>query len=153
MASSSGADDEGGIFSLFTTTGSNIINLMMRLSDIEDRDRSVWDMAAVLRQEIAALPEVINFEVSTSNQGMGGTTNTVDVEIFGYDFDVTNSLADEVRQRLENVPGAIDIQVSRKNDKPELQFVLDRDKLAIHGLTTAQVSTIIRNRVSGMIAS
>ncbi|HZH71237.1 MAG TPA: efflux RND transporter permease subunit, partial [Mariniphaga sp.] len=66
---------------------------------------------------------------------------------------VTNSLADEVRQRLENVPGAIDIQVSRKNDKPELQFVLDRDKLAIHGLTTAQVSTIIRNRVSGMIAS
>ena len=153
MASSSGADDEGGIFSLFTTTGSNMINLMMRLSDIEDRDRSVWDMAAVLRQEIAALPEVINFEVSTSNQGMGGTTNTVDVEIFGYDFDVTNSLADEVRQRLENVPGAIDIQVSRKNDKPELQFVLDRDKLAIHGLTTAQVSTIIRNRVSGMIAS
>src|SRR5690606_24052509 len=62
-------------------------------------------------------------------------------------------LAEEVRQRLENVSGAIDIQVSRKNDKPELQFVLDRDKLALHGLTTAQVSASIRNRVSGMIAS
>jgi hydrophobic/amphiphilic exporter-1 (mainly G- bacteria), HAE1 family len=37
--------------------------------------------------------------------------------------------------------------------KPELQFVLDRDKIALHGLTTAQVSSSIRNRVSGMIAS
>ena len=153
MAASSGADDEGGLFSLFTTTGSNMINFMMRLHDIEDRERSVWDIAAELRQEIAALPEVINFSVSTSNQGMGGTTNTVDVEIYGFDFDVTNKLAEEVRQRLENIDGAIDIQVSRKNDKPELQFILDRDKLALHGLTTAQVSTSIRNRVSGMIAS
>src|SRR5690606_21246777 len=67
MASSSGADDEGGLFSLFSTTGSNMINLMMRLSDIEDRERSVWDIAAELRQEIAALPEVINFEVTTSS--------------------------------------------------------------------------------------
>lgn len=153
MASSSGADDEGGIFSLFTTTGSNMINLMMRLSDIDERERSVWDIAAELREEIAALPEVINFEVSTSSQGMGGTTNTVDVEIYGYNFDTTNKLAEEVRRRLENVSGAIDVQVSRKNDKPELQFVLDRDKLALHGLTTGQVSTIIRNRVSGLIAS
>lgn len=153
MASSSGADDEGGLFSLFSTTGSNMINLMMRLSDIEDRERSVWDIAAELRQEIAALPEVINFEVTTSSQGLGGNTNSVDVEIYGFDFDVTNMLAEEVRQRLENVSGAIDIQVSRKNDKPELQFVLDRDKLALHGLTTAQVSASIRNRVSGMIAS
>ncbi|SHF04849.1 hydrophobic/amphiphilic exporter-1, HAE1 family [Mariniphaga anaerophila] len=153
MAASSGSDDEGGFFSLFTTTGSNMINFMMRLSDIEDRDRSVWDIAAEMREEIAALPEVINFSVSTSNQGMGGTSNTVDVEIYGYDFDLTNALADEVRKRLETVPGAIDIQVSRKTDKPELQFVLDRDKLALHGLTTSQVSSNIRNRVSGMVAS
>ncbi len=153
MAASSGSDDEGGIFSLFTTTGSNMINFMMRLSNVEERERSVWDIAAELREEIAALPEVINFSVSTASQGMGGTTNTVDVEIYGYDFNTTNKLAEEVRQRMEAVPGAIDVQVSRKHDKPELQFILDRDKLALHGLTTAQVSSVIRNRVSGMIAS
>ncbi len=153
MAASSGSDDEGGLFSLFTTTGSNMINFMMRLSDVEDRERSVWDIAAELREEIAALPEVINFSVSTSSQGFGGTTNTVDVEIYGYDFNKTNVLAEEVRRRLETIPGAIDVQVSRKNDKPELQFSFDRDKLALHGLTTAQVSTSIRNRISGMIAS
>lgn len=130
-----------------------MINFMMRLNDVEERSRSVWDIADEMRAEIGKLPEVVNFTVSTSNQGMGGTSNTVDVEIFGYDFDVTNALAEEVRQRLVSVPGAIDVQVSRKKDKPELQFALDREKLALHGLTTAQVSTYIRNRVSGLITS
>lgn len=153
MAVSSGSDDEGSMFSLFTTTGSNMINFMMRLSPISERDRSVWEIASAFREEIAKLPEVINFSVQTAGQGMGGTSNTVDVEIFGYDFDVTNAIADEVKRRVETVPGAIDVQVSRKRDKPELQFVLDRDKLALHGLTTAQVSTFLRNRVSGMVAS
>ena len=153
MAASSGADDEGGMFSLFMSTGSNLINFMMRLSPVDERDRSVWDIAAELREEIAALPEVVSFTVETAGQGMGGTSNTVDVEIFGYNFDMTNALAEEIRQRLVTVPGAIDVQVSRKDDKPELQFVLDRDKMALHGLTTAQVSSSIRNRVSGMIAS
>lgn len=153
MSASSGSDDEGSMFSLFTTTGSNMINFMMRLSDVDERSKSVWDIADEMRAEIGKLPEVVNFTVSTSNQGMGGTSNTVDVEIFGYDFDVTNAVAEEVRQRLVAVPGAIDVQVSRKKDKPELQFALDRGKLALHGLTTAQVSTFIRNRVSGLITS
>jgi len=153
MAASSGSDDEGGMFSLFSTTGSNMINIMMRLTEISNRERSVWDIAAGIREEIAALPEVINFSVETGGQGFGGGSNTVDVEIFGYDFNTTNALAEEIRQKLESLPGAIDVQVSRKEDKPELQFALDRDKLALHGLTTAQVATNIRNRISGMIAS
>jgi hydrophobic/amphiphilic exporter-1 (mainly G- bacteria), HAE1 family len=153
MAASAGSDDEGSMFSLFTTTGSNMINFMMRLKPIAERERTVWDIAAGMREEIALLPEVISFSVESAGQGMGGTTNTVDVEIFGYDFDVTNAIAEEIRKKLDAVPGAIDVQVSRKKDKPELQFVPDRDKLALHGLTTRQVSTTIRNRVSGLIAS
>ncbi len=153
MSVSSGADDEGGMFSLFTTAGSNMINFMMRLKPIEERDRSVWDIASVLREEMAALPEIINFNITTSGGGIGGGSSTVDVEIYGYDFDVTNKVASEVEARLQNIPGGIDVDVSRKDDKPELQFVLDRDKLALHGLTTAYVSNILRNRVIGMLAS
>jgi len=153
LAASSGSDDEGSMFSLFTTTGSNMINLMMRLSDLEDREKSVWEIASGIREEIAALPEVVNFTVETAGSGMGGTTNSVDVEIYGYDFDLTNTLAEAIRGKMETVPGAIDVQVSRKDDKPELQFVLDRDKIALHGLTTAQVSTYLRNRVTGLVAS
>ncbi|HQB48739.1 MAG TPA: efflux RND transporter permease subunit, partial [Bacteroidales bacterium] len=98
--------------------------------------------------------EVVTFNISTTGAGMGmGGESNVAIEIFGYDFNTTNRIAEEFRQRLSNMPEAKNIVVSRKNDKPELQVVLDREKMALHGLNSATVSTMIRNRVNGMIAS
>ncbi len=150
---SSGADDEGSMFSLFSTTGSNVINLMLRLEDRDKRERSVFDIASDLRLQLAKIPEIITYNVSTSDQGFGGSTNTVDVEIYGYDFDETNALAEQIRQKINGLTTASDVMISRKKDKPELQIKLDRDKLAAHGLNTAMVSTMIYNRVSGLVAS
>jgi hydrophobic/amphiphilic exporter-1 (mainly G- bacteria), HAE1 family len=45
------------------------------------------------------------------------------------------------------------VQVSRKDDRPELQVVLDRNKLSAHGLNTAMVSSALRNRVAGLTSS
>lgn len=153
MAVSSGADDEGSLFSLFTSTGSNIINMMMRLSHVNDRERSVWDIADDFRFQIAKIPEVVTYNVSTGGMGMGATMNTVDVEIYGFDFNTTNALAEKISDRLKTIEGAAEVSISRKKDKPELQVVLDREKLSLHGLNTTMVSGMIRNRITGMVAS
>ncbi|TDO04795.1 efflux RND transporter permease subunit [Sunxiuqinia elliptica] len=153
ISSSSGADDEGGFISMFSTTGSNIINFTLRLSEIDERQRTVWEIADDFRAQIALLPEVVSSTVSTSSQGLGGSGNTVDFEIYGYNFDVTNRYAEQVLERLRKLEGAQDVTISRKNDKPELQIVLDRTKLSEHGLTSAQVSMFVRNRVNGLIPS
>ncbi len=153
FSASSGADDEGGMFSLFTTTGSNMINLMIRLVDIEERERSVWDITDAMRADFARFPEIVSAIFTTSNQMMMGGSSTVDVEIYGYDFNTTNLLSEQVKSRLMGIKGAKNVVVSRKKDKPELQIVLDREKMALHGLNTAAVSAYIRNRVSGLIAS
>jgi HAE1 family hydrophobic/amphiphilic exporter-1 len=152
ISSSSGSDDEGSFLSLFSTTGSNIINLTMSLVDIEYRERSVFDIADDLREQMAQFPEIVTASISTSTQMLGGS-NTVDVEIYGYNFDVTNAYAEKVLDRLRALDGAKEVTISRKNDKPELQVVLDKDKLAEHGLSTAQVSTFVRNRVNGLVPS
>ncbi len=152
LSSSSGSDDEGGMFSLFRTTGSNMINLMMRLTDLEDRQRSVWDITNDMRKEFLQFPEIINAIFSTSNQMMGGSA-TVDVEIFGYDFNTTNALSEQIREKLINTPGTKNVNISRKKDKPELQIILDKEKMALLGLNSATVSALVRNRVSGMVAS
>jgi HAE1 family hydrophobic/amphiphilic exporter-1 len=151
---STGSDDEGGMFSLFIGSGSNIINVMMRLTHVDERERTVWDIADEMRDIVKAFPEVVTFNISTTGAGMGmGGESNVAIEIFGYDFNTTNRIAEEFRQRLSNMPETKNIVVSRKNDKPELQVVLDREKMALHGLNSATVSTMIRNRVNGMIAS
>ncbi len=151
MAVSSGSDDSGGLMALFSQGGSNMINLVTRLSPVSERDRSVWEIADDLRRQLEQIPEIVEFSVTTSGGGLGSTT--VDVEIFGYDFNVTSGLAEEIRARVEEIPGAEDVQVSRKDDRPELQIVLDRQKLAQNGLNTAMVASAIRNRVAGMTAS
>jgi hydrophobic/amphiphilic exporter-1 (mainly G- bacteria), HAE1 family len=72
-----------------------MINMGMRLKPISDRERSVWDIAGFIRREMEQIPEIIEFSVTTGGGGFGGTT--VDVEIFGYDFNVTSGLAEQIR--------------------------------------------------------
>jgi hydrophobic/amphiphilic exporter-1 (mainly G- bacteria), HAE1 family len=151
LAISAGADDEGGMMAMFTQSGSNVINMMMRLAEVSDRDRSVWELADRLRRDLELIPEIVEFSVSTG--GGAGAETTVDVEIYGYDFTTTSGLAEELKTRIEAIPGAEDVQISRKDDRPELQLVLDRKKLAENGLNTAMVAAAMRNRVAGMTAS
>src|SRR5690606_26618594 len=78
---------------------------------------------------------------------------TVDIEIYGFDISQTNLLAEQLAEKVKKIPGATNVDISRDKSKPELQIILDQDKLLRYGLTTAQVSTAIRNRVDGLTAT
>jgi HAE1 family hydrophobic/amphiphilic exporter-1 len=153
ISSSAGSSDDGGISSLFTTNGTNISNTTFRLVDIADRSRSVFDIAVEMRKDLRNYPEIINYNVSTAGGGMGMGDNSIQVEISGYDFDRTNAIAAAVKDSVTGLKGAENIQVSRKNDRPELQIKFDREKLTQHGLSGSMVSLFVRNRVDGMVAS
>lgn len=152
ISSSTGADDEGGFSALFGNNGTNTISLTVRLKDLKDRDRSVFEIAEDFRKQLAAFPEIIDYTVSTQGTG-GGQKNNVSIEIYGYDLNVTNRVAEDVKRVAAGVKGARDIEISRKKDKPELQINLDKEKLAQHNLTTATVAAALRNRVAGFTCS
>ena len=150
-ATTTGADDEGGFASFFTDQANDIITMNIRLVERSERNRSVFEIAEVLRGELEKMPEIINYTVSTSS-GMGGGGNNVAVEIYGYDFQTTNALARELKERFQHIQGARDINISRKNDRPELEIVFDKEKLARHGLNSQMAAVFVRNRVNGMNA-
>lgn len=152
LSSSTGSLDEAGFAAMFSNSGSHLINLNIRLKEINQRKRSDTEIAEQIRSYLGTLPEVINYTVVAGGTGMGGGNSTVDVEIMGYDFDKTNALAQEVKALCQNLDGARDISISRKDDKAELQVVLDKEKMALHGLNSATVSNFIRNRVYGATA-
>jgi HAE1 family hydrophobic/amphiphilic exporter-1 len=153
-AESAGSDDEGSMFSLFSQTGSNIINFTMRLQDVDERKRDVWTIAEDFRNQLSQFPEIINYSVATSSSAMGmGSENNVAVEIYGYDFTTTDQLAAEISNKIKLIAGARDIQISREKEKPELKIILNQEKLSQHGLNTAQVSMSIRNQIAGMTAT
>lgn len=150
--SSYGSDIDGGFQSMFSASGSNIINIRSRLVDAEDRERNVFVIADDFRDQLKKFPEIINFTVTTSSNQMSGANN-VQVEIYGYDFTQTNLIAERFKEQMLQIEGAEDISISRMNDKPELQLSLDQRKLAKLGLSTVQVASALRNRVFGLYAS
>jgi hydrophobic/amphiphilic exporter-1 (mainly G- bacteria), HAE1 family len=146
---SAGSDDQGGFMSLFMESGSHRINISFTLTDLEERDRDVWELANQLTEYLETIPEIVNFDV-VPNGGMGGTTeNNVVVEIFGYDFETTSLIAKALADSVSTIPGATNVNVSRDPSKPELQIVPDREKMAQHGLNTYTLASSVRNRVEG----
>lgn len=143
-----GSEEEASNASLMNSTGSNILNMRIRITDLKERDRSVFVIADQIRDILKRFPDVLQYTVSTG--GMGGSMgNTVDIEIMGHNFNTTTNLAQTIAQQAHQIPGAEDIKISRDEDKAELQIALNPDKLARHALTTSQVGSFLRNNIYG----
>ena len=153
VSTSAGADNQGSWSSIFMgTTGSNIVNMTVRLKQLGERKRSDVSIAETIRPELAKYPEIIDYQITTGGISMG-SSSTFDIEIYGYDFNATTSLAKKIQDGVKGLTGVRDVQISREEDRPELEVALDREKLALSGLNSAMVSTAISNRVSGWTAS
>ncbi len=139
-------------FALLMSSGTNVISFTIRLLDPADRDRSIFEIADIIRDELAMMPDFQKTDVSTSS-GMIGGESTVDVEIYGYDFDVTGAVAEELAERMRTIPGFTNVVISREQYQPEYQVDFDREKLALNGLNVATAATFLRNRINGSTSS
>ena len=148
---SAGSNDDATIAALFSSTMNNKISMTVRLPKKWERDKSVWEIAEVLRQEMARYPEIVEYQCQVASNGPGGGGgNTVNVEIYGYDFDKTSQLAEQTRRLCMALPGARDVNISREDDRPDIKITVDKEKASRLGLSSATISTYLRNRVAGM---
>ena len=149
ISTSAGSNDDDGTGAIFSTTMNNTISMTIRLNKKWERERTIWQIAEVLRQEMAQYPEIIEYQAALSSGGPGGG-NTVDIEIYGYDFDITNQMAQQIIALTKELPGARDVYSDRDDDRPEIKILVDKEKASRHGLTSATISSYLRNRVNGM---
>ena len=147
---SAGSNDDATIAALFSSTMNNKISMTVRLNKKWERDKTIWEIAEILRQEMARYPEIVEYQCQVASNGPGGGSNTVNVEIYGYDFDKTSQLADQTRRLCMELPGARDVNISREDDRPDIKITIDKEKASRLGLSSATISTYLRNRVAGM---
>jgi multidrug efflux pump subunit AcrB len=122
--------------------------------DRKERNRSKDEISDILREEVERYPEVTKYTVGGGGAGggmMGG--GGVDIKVFGFDFDATTAVAKELQEKLRQVPGAREVNISREDMRTELRVEFDREKLARFGMNTATAATFVRNRINGMTAS
>lgn len=135
--------------------GSHIVSMNIKLVDRADRDRGIVEIAELMREDLKSHPEFKKQQVNVGGsrgQGMGGQS-TIDYEIYGYDFNETDSVAQRLKRVLEGIKGTADITISRSDYQPEYQVDFDREKLAIYGLNLQTAATYLRNRINGSLAS
>ena len=149
ISTTTGSSDDAGFSALMNQSSNNIITMTVTFPERSQRQRTVFEIAEVFRQYLGNRADVVFSNVST-NMGFGGSgNNNVSVEIYGYDFEATNKVAEEIKNKMKDVKGARNITISRDEDRAELQINFDKEKLALSGLSAAQVATAVRNRVNG----
>lgn len=155
FSTSTGANDGSNVYSAMQGVGgSHVISYMMKLPQSAQRERSIFEIADSLRVDLQGYPEILEYSVTTGGGGPSTSSSDISVKIFGYDMNETDKLAKEIRDRIANeVHGAVDVQLSRDDLRPEYRVKFDREKLGYYGLTTGQVSSAIRNRINGLVAS
>ena len=149
-----GTADTDNTFAQLSDNGSHIIEFNISLVSVGDRERGLTEICELMRQDLAEYSEIKKYSVLAGGQegSMGGDTS-VDIEIFGFDFAQTDQVAAEVAQRMRNVKGCSQANISRNDYIPEYQIDFDREKLAMHGLNMTTVSLYLRNRINGSTAS
>lgn len=154
VSASAGANSSDNAFAAMQTTGSHIINYNLRLPRSTERDRSIYVISDLFRKELDAIPEVRQYTVTPGGQsGSMSGSSTVDIKVFGYDMDVTNAIANDLKEKMARLSGTRDVQLSRDDLRPEYNVVFDRDRLSYYGMNGATASQAVKNRIDGLVAS
>ncbi len=151
LSYSFGQADSENAFASMQQNGTYLISMNINVGSMEDRKRSVSEIADVIRADLKLFPELNRFNV-TEGMGMGGRAS-VQLEIYGYDFTETETAAREIRAKMMDSGLFTQAILSRDQYTPEYEVDFDREKLALNGLNSITAATAVSAAMSGSVAS
>ena len=84
---------------------------------------------------------------------MFGAGGKLAVELYGHDMDEARVYAEAVKAAMEKVEGVEDVQISRKEEKPEVKVIIDREKASKFGLDVRTIGKQIETFFAGTTAT
>ena len=147
-----GQADSDNAFASMRNNGTYLITMNINIGSMENRDRSNAEIADIVRADLRLFPELNRFNVSEGGGGMGGAAS-VQVEIYGYDFDDTEREARSLQARMMETGLFAQAILSRDQYTPEYEVDFDRQKLALNGLTSVSAAAAVSAAMSGTVAS
>jgi HAE1 family hydrophobic/amphiphilic exporter-1 len=127
--------------------GKNNASVFVRLVDRKQRERSVEQMAALLRQRLQRVPGITVTHAGLLDT-MGGNKQ-IELSILGPDQHELERLTAQALERLRDIPGLVDLDSSVKPDKPTIGVQVLREAAADLGLGTVQLGAPLRILVAG----
>ena len=148
-----GQADSDNLFASMQDNGTHIITMNMALVKKTERERKLSEIGDVIRGILNEYSIIRTYNVNESGQRGGMGQSTVDIEVYGYDFDVTDRLAKQIQQMMLGLDGCSEVTVSRDEYTPEYHVDFDLEKLAQNGIDVTTASAYLRNRINGSVTS
>ena len=143
---------QSGASTLAQDNADNILSFSIKLVEANQRTRSTQEVAAEIRRDLSATPGIKQYNVSIQTGG-GGQQSTVNVDIYGHDFAVTDQISKAFMAEIRKSPACAQALSNRDEFMPEYQVLFDPQRLAEHGLTNSMVASYLRNSIYGATAS
>ncbi|MGQ0737059.1 MAG: efflux RND transporter permease subunit [Acidobacteriota bacterium] len=142
-------------YTLITVAGDaaasqNSANLFVKLAPLHDRRRDQFAVMAEVRDSI--LPEFISKGLRAAVQssgGPGGGGGDIQFVLQGPDLDGLERYSQDLRAKVAEIPGLVDVDTSLNPGKPELSVRINRPQAADLGVAVGDAAEALRLLVGG----
>jgi len=119
----------------------------------EDKEKLI----SSIDKELVKIQGVIwNFSQPISDnveEALSGIKGALVVKLFGNDLQQMDKTATEIRDALASVQGVEDLGVFRELGQPNVNIIINRDKISRYGLNISDVQAVIQSAVGGSVAT
>jgi HAE1 family hydrophobic/amphiphilic exporter-1 len=120
--------------------------IYVKLVPKSERTRTQLAIVADIRAELMRLGGI----TSSISTGFNPGEKQIQLQVRGPNASELTRLAQAVASEMRNVPGAVDVALSTKGQKPELDVQLDRSLAGSLGITVGQVAQALRPAFAGI---
>ena len=138
--------------SISTTVRKDEPKLFVTLIDKEIRKITKKEIMSKVREKGREQIQEIHKDYSVVvDEGTGVDANKqLVVNIFGYDDDTLEELANIVANKLGEVPGMGNVLMTDLRKRPEYSLKINKARAALYGLSVQDISEVVHNQVRGM---
>ena len=135
----------------FLRSGPNVADIQVNLAPKGKRSAQSHDIAKSMRTGIQAIAEKYGANVKVAEVPPGPPVlQTLVAEIYGPNYERQIEVAHQVLDSFKRVDGVVDADWYVEDAQDKVRFVVDKEKAALHGISTAQVASILKLALGGM---
>ncbi|MFT3831688.1 MAG: CusA/CzcA family heavy metal efflux RND transporter [Opitutaceae bacterium] len=114
------------------------------------KDEVATRMATLLAAQMPAESHLFSQPIEMRfNEILEGTRADIAVKVFGDDYAEIERIAGEVRELLETVPGAADVEFDALGKAPMLEIKLRRDAMSRYNVHASEVNATVATALAG----
>lgn len=131
---------------------SSLGQLVLELTNKEERERSLDEVIAGLRREFNEIPGIKSLEFKIFSTGPP-TGAPVEIRVRGEYIEELQQVTELVKKELRSIEGVFDVRDDFVPGKRELQILVDEEKAALMGLSVSQIASTVHYAFDGGVAT